>query len=82
MEVQQLFIFPHELQHLVLKGLSSFFDLDIHFSPLPVAAAGTLVKHTPAKNFAHVLGLVVLLHHKRNSHGSLMLGYNGLAGWG
>ena len=81
MEVQQLFIFSHELQHLVLKGLSPFLTL-IFISPLPVAAAGTLVEHTSAESFAHVLGLVVLLHHKRNSHGSLMLGYNGLAGWG
>ena len=60
----------------------SFFYFDIHFCPLPVAATGTLVEHTLAEIFAHVLGRVMLLHHKRNSHGSLMLGYNGMAGWG
>ena len=65
-----------------LQRSESFFDSDIHFCPLPVAAAGTLVEHTLAESFAHVLGRVVLLNHKRNSHGSLMLGYNGLAGWG
>ena len=40
------------------------------------------MEHTPVENFTHVLGRVVLLHHKRNSHGSLMLEYNGLAGLG
>ena len=60
----------------------SSFDLDIYFYFLPAAAAArTLVVDTLAGDFAHVLGPMMLLHHMRSSHGSLVLDYNVYASW-
>ena len=41
---------------------------------------GTHVEHTVVENSALVLDLAVLYLHMRNSHGSLVLVCNGLAG--
>ena len=55
----------------------SSFDLDIHFfALLAVVAAGTFVDDTFAGNSAPVFGLVMILHHMRSSHGSLVLDCN------
>ena len=63
-----------------MTGSSS--DLDIHFFDLlVVAAAGTLVDDTLAGNSAPVFDLVILLHHMRSSHGSLVLDCNVWASW-
>ena len=61
----------------------SSFDLDIHFFALlaAAAAAGTLVDDTLAGKFAPVLGLVMLFHHMRSSHGSSVLDCNVWASW-
>ena len=56
--------------------VGSFFDPDIHFCFLLLAAAaGTLVADDIlAKDVVPALGHVMPLHHKRNSHGSSVLG--------
>ena len=60
----------------------SSFDLDIHFfALLAVAAVGTLVDDTLAGKSTPVLGPVMLLHHMRSSHGSLVLDCNAWASW-
>ena len=60
----------------------SFSDLDINFFDLlAVAAAGTLVDDTLARNSTLVFDLVMLLHHMRSSHGSSMLDCNVWASW-
>ena len=54
-------------------------DPDIHFCFLLLAAAvaGTLVADgILAKDVVPALGHVMPLHHKRNSHGSSVLGYS------
>ena len=57
-------------------------DLDIFlFSFLAVVAAGTLVDDYLAGNSTPVFGLVMLLHHMRSSHGSLVLDCNVWASW-
>ena len=63
-----------------MVGFSS--DLDIHFCfHLLAAAAGTLVAaDILAEDSVHALGLVMPLHHMRNSHGSSVLGFSVWAG--
>ena len=57
-------------------------DLDIHFFDLLTAAAAeTLVDDTFAGNSTPVFDLVMLLHHMRSSHGSLVLDCNVWASW-
>ena len=63
-----------------MTGSSS--DLDIHlFALVAAAVAGTLVDDTLAENSAPIFGLVMLLHHMRSSHGSLVLDCNVWASW-
>ena len=58
-------------------------DLDIHFFALlaAVAVAGTLVDDTLARNSSPIYGLVMLLHHMRSSHGSLVRDCSVWASW-
>ena len=57
-------------------------DLDIHFfALLAIATAGTLVDDTLAGNSAPVFVLVMLPHHMRSSHGSLVLDCSVWASW-
>ena len=64
-----------------LQRIEIFFVLDFLLSnSLVVAALGTHVEHTVVENSALVLDLVVLHLYMRNSHGSLVLMCNGLAG--
>ena len=64
-----------------LHRIEISFVLDILLSDsLTVAVLGTHVEHTVVENFALVLDLAVLYLHMRNSHGSLVLVCNGLAG--
>ena len=55
--------------------VESSFDPDIHLCfHLLDAAAGTLVAaDILVEDFVHALGLVMPLHHMRNSHGSSVL---------
>ena len=63
-----------------MTGSSS--DLDIHlFDLLAAAATGTLVDDTLAGNSTLVFDLVMLLHHMRSSHGSLVLDCNVWESW-
>ena len=63
-----------------MTGSSS--NLDIHFfALLDVAAAGTLVDDTLFGNSTPVFGFVMLLHHMRSSHGSLVLDCNVWVSW-
>ena len=70
-----LFLYPRTVASAPQRAGSSS-DLDIRFCFLPAAATGTLVVDTLAGNSTHVLGSVMLLHHMRNSHASLVLDYN------
>ena len=62
--------------------VESSYDLDNHFCLHPFdAAAGTLVAiDIPVEDSVHALGLVMPLHHMRNSHGSSVLDCNVWAG--
>ena len=63
--------------------VESSFDPDSHFClhPLDAVAAGTLVAtDILVEDSVHALGLVVPLHHMRNSHGSSVLDCNVWAG--
>ena len=63
-----------------MTGSSS--NLDIHFFDLlAVAAAGTLVDDTLARNSAPIFDLVMLLYHMRSSHGSSVLDCNVWVSW-
>ena len=56
--------------------------LDIHlFDLLATVAAGTLVDDTLVGNSTPVFDLVMLLHHMRSYHGSLVLDCNVWASW-
>ena len=58
--------------------VESFFDPDSRSCLHPLdATAGTLVAaDIPVEDSVHALGLVMLLHHMRNYHGSLVLDCN------
>ena len=63
-----------------MTGSSS--DLDINFFDLlATVAAGTLVDDTLAGYSTPVFDLVMLLHHMRSSHGSLVFDCNVWASW-
>ena len=64
-----------------LQRIKISFVLDFLLSDsLSIAVLGTHVEHTVVENSALVFDLVVLHLHMRNSHGSLVLMCNGLAG--
>ena len=64
-----------------LQRIEISFVLDfLFFDTLVVVVLGTHVEHTVVENSALVLDLSVLHLHVRNSHGSLVLVCNGLAG--
>ena len=64
-----------------LQRIEISFVLDFLLSDsLDAAVLGTHVEHTVVENSALVLDLAVLHLHMRNSHGSLVLVCNGLAG--
>ena len=62
--------------------VESSYDPDNHFCFHPFdAVVGTLVAaDIPVKDYVHALGLVMPLHHMRNSHGSSVLDCNVWAG--
>ena len=62
--------------------VESSYDPDSHLCLHPLdAAAGTLVvADITVEDYVHALGLVMPLHHMRNSHGSLVLDCNVWAG--
>ena len=62
--------------------VESSFDPESHFCLHPLdAAAGTLVAaDILVEDSVHALGLIVPLHHMRNSHGSSVLDCNVCAG--
>ena len=65
----------------VLQRIEISFVLDFFLSDSLVATVlGAHVEHTVVENSTLVLDLVVLQLHMRNSHGSLVLVCNGLAG--
>ena len=64
-----------------LQRIEISFVLDfLLFDSLVAAILRTHVEHTVVENCALVLDLAVLHLHMRNSHGSLVLVCNGLAG--
>ena len=66
-----------------LQRIEISFALDfLLFDSLVAGILGTHVENTVVENSTLVLDLVVLHLHIRNSHGSLVLVCNGLAGLG
>ena len=62
--------------------VESSYDADSHscLHPLDVAAGTLVAADIPVKDSVHALGLVLPLHHMRNSHGSSVLDCNVWAG--
>ena len=65
-----------DLQRIEISFVLNFFLFDF----LVVVVLGTHVEHTIIENYALVFDLAMLYLHMRNSHGSLELVCNGLAG--